>query len=72
VVQTAKLGHKGWVPEITPVISKTPGGRGKPKSQGAHACGVDSASGSGTSKESWKALMPVGVMVSKGSSMHDT
>jgi len=50
VIQTAELDHERWVLENTLVISKTPRGRGKPKSQGAHACGVDSATGRDTSK----------------------
>ena len=72
MVQIAKLGHERWVPGNTPVISNTPRARGKPKSQGAHACGVDSTTGRGTSKESWKPRMPVRVRVSKGSCMHGT
>ena len=35
MVQITKLGHERWVPGNTPVISKTPRGRGKPKSQGS-------------------------------------
>jgi len=59
------LGHERWGPGNTPVISKTPRGRGRPKSRSIHACGVDSASGRDTSEESWKTLMPVRVRVSK-------
>jgi len=72
VVQTVKLGHERWVPRNTPVIIKTSRGRGRPKSQSAHACGVDSLTGCDMSKESWKPRLPIRVRVSKGSCMHGT
>jgi len=60
-----KLGHERWALGNTPIISKTPRGRGRPKSQSIHVCGVDSAFGRDTSEKSWKALMLVRVRVSK-------
>ena len=67
MIQIAELDHERWVPDNTPVIS-----RGKPKSQGAHACGVDCAIGHDMSKEPWKPQMPVRVRVSKGGCMRGT
>ena len=70
--QTTDLDHERWVPEDTSVISNTIQSRGKPKPQGAHACGVDGAIGRSTSKEPWKSRMPVRVRVSKGGCMYGT
>jgi len=55
VVRTAKLGHEKWAPKNSPLSVKRPE-VGEPKSQSTHACGVDSAYGRDTSKESRNAL----------------
>ena len=46
MTQTAELGHKKWVPDNTPVIS-----REKPRSRGVHACGVNDVFRRSTSYE---------------------
>jgi len=62
VIQTAELGHERWIPENKPVISKIIQREGwSPRSQRAHAFGVNSAFRRDTSKELLEALRPIRV-----------
>jgi len=56
VTQTVELGHERWIPDNTPVI-----GRGKLRSRGVRACGVNNAFRCGISKEPLEALRPIRV-----------